>query len=916
MAKYSYNFNPSKGLYINNNSFLDIPEGVSEVCDNVWLNRSGIIQKRRGFTRLYNTEVNTITDIMNYTGNVFVIEGGALYKCVNGVPTTVFTGATFTERVRTAEGNNNLYLAEEGKQVWKTDGVNSERVIKAGLPKALDLSLSEVKATGAIHSPDSQVAYRVLFGYYDENNNKLISAPSSLVSITNGTTNASAAEGAGTVTVTSNSHGLTTGNLVKIVNAVDNTSVDVSNINGEYTVVVSDPNTFTFNLLATPVGTLAKLEWGVYKKPTVKASIPSGIPEGYFYQVYRSSQSIGENILPLEDLQLVDEVTIEAVDITNGYISYIDEIPDSFKGAYCYTNPSQDGILAANNPPPACKDITYFRNCMFYANIKELANKRVTLVSVSSMVNGDTLTITIGGDNYTYTAGAAESGTTFFLQNTSSVSINIDTTARSLASVINKDAICPVQAYYVSGVNDAAGQLFLEAIDYSVESFSITTNTALAGSNFSPVLPASGASYAGINEERTNRVFFSKILEPEAVPSVNYLDIGDKSTIIKRILPLKDSIIVLTNKAVYRIGGDAPSNFYYRVVDSSVEAIAPSAAVVLDDKAIFLALQGVCAASESSVAILSENINPHLLNAIESGFADNAVAIAYPTESMYILTVVKENPDDVNDLIVYNYNGRQGFWSTADNVFHEAVISGDLIHMLSQDKQSIYIERKDRASTDFADSDNYSCEVTEIINPFTVVVESSDIPLLKGYALYNAGEYQIIEEVEEVDAITFKLTFNTAVTSVVTDTYRIDTPILTTFRTSPITLDDVSLNKSFTECQLNFRNDRACSEVAVIFTNDVTTSPFPVVLTNMNRYLQQKEGWGSGAFGMFPWGDPATELRNYLTDSADCFRTYLPSELVRSKWLQVELRHDRIEPIDLQTITVVYTGSSGKKKER
>lgn len=911
--KASYNFNPSKGLYINNNSFLEVPEGVCEIANNVLLNREGIVQKRRGFTRVH-TGLTDMTSILSYSDNLFVIDDSSLYKCVNGVPTTEYTGVTFSADVVSAEANGNLYLSDVGVQVYKLDGLTGT-LKNAGVPKALDLSLSEVAATGAIHEPDTQVAYRILFGYRDENNNKLLSAPSALVSIANPVTNATASESGGTVAVTSTGHGLATGTLVKIVRAADATAVDVSNVNGEYTITNTGVNTFTFTLLATPVGTLSSLEFGVYKKPTVTASIPNDIPAGYFYQVYRSSQSTGENIPPLEDLQLVDEVEITATDITNKVVTYADEIPDSFRGAFCYTNPSQDGISGANNPPPACSDIAYFRSCLFYSNVKELANKQITLVSVSNISNGDTLTITVGLNSYTYTAGAAESGTTFFLQNTSSASINIDTTARSISSVINKDATSPIQAYYISGVNDAPGQIFLESTGYGVETFSITVSTAGMGGNFSPVLPTTGTSYSGIQQDRTNRVFFSKVLEPEAVPSVNYLDLGDKSNVILKIIPLRDSIIALTTKGVYRIGGTTPSDFYYKIIDSSVECVASKTAVVLNDNAFFLARQGVCAANENAVAVVSENINAYLLNIIESGYVTDSRALAYPSEDLYKLCCVKENAENSEDKVVFCYDSVSGAWVTEDVVFEQTVIFADKQYLVSQDSLSIYEERKNRRTTDFADSDNYTCEILSVDDDYTVTVESADIILVVGMALYNLNELKIIEEVETVGINQYQCVFSGAVASVVTDTYRIDTPITTLLRTSPITLGDISLNKTFTETQLNFRNDSGCSEIGILFINDVVSSN-TTTLKTLARSNLSKTGWGFREWGLFPWGDSDNVNRDYLSNPSECFRTYIPRECVRSKWLQIELNHTRIEPLDLSAITILHTDSSGKKKER
>jgi hypothetical protein len=147
----------------------------------------------------------------------------------------------------------------------------------------------------------------------------------------------------------------------------------------------------------------------------ISFTIPDGVTEDYFYQIYRSSisQAVGSSILedltPNDEMQLVYEAYPTSTDIQNKKITVLDETPDIFRGANLYTNAATgEGALQTNEPPPFAKDITRYRNSVFYANTRTKHRLDLNLLPVENLVknyedeNRPKLTITNGTKTNTY----------------------------------------------------------------------------------------------------------------------------------------------------------------------------------------------------------------------------------------------------------------------------------------------------------------------------------------------------------------------------------------------------------------------------------------------------------------------------------------------------------------------------------
>lgn len=156
---------------------------------------------------------------------------------------------------------------------------------------------------------------------------------------------------------------------------------------------------------------------------TLTITIPERITTKYFFQIYRSQQALAtgpssiNDIAPNDELQQVFERYVTDTDIAAGFVTVQDIAPDAFLGAFLYTDATNGtGILSANQVPPVCMDMNYFKNVMFYANTRIEHQLQLSLLGVTNMVtdfnNGITPTIVItdgiGADTYTFVTGLTE----------------------------------------------------------------------------------------------------------------------------------------------------------------------------------------------------------------------------------------------------------------------------------------------------------------------------------------------------------------------------------------------------------------------------------------------------------------------------------------------------------------------------
>lgn len=365
---------------------------------------------------------------------------------------------------------------------------------------------------------------------------------------------------------------------------------------------------------------------------TLTARIPAGITTAHTFQIWRSKQ-FASTIEPDDELQLVNSFHPTAPQIAAGIITTTDSQPDSLRGEALYTNPSQEGIAKANASIPKACDVAVFKNCLWVADTTSLQRLYTTLIAVPAVGQ----TVTIAGT--TYTAAAAENVALneFLSAGGGTVAQNIANTAQSLANVINGSASnTSVYAYYLSGYNDLPGQLLIQARTLTVAAF---TQTASAGSLFS-WSPSLDATNTSTNDRGNNRLYYSKPQEPEAIPLTQSLLIGDARERIQRIIPLRDSLLVFKEDGIYRVVGEAEP-FSVTLLDNTASLRGRGTPAVLNNQVYCLTTQGVIAAGESAVRIVSRPIETELMEQVSNtdAFTFFYTGCAWERERKYFLTL-------------------------------------------------------------------------------------------------------------------------------------------------------------------------------------------------------------------------------------------------------------------------------------
>jgi hypothetical protein len=517
---------------VTNGSELSTPEGSLRKATNVNVDEDGVITPRRGLndfggaTGGTESTANTIKQIIEYKNRIiryyadkFEFEDeNSDFQPVSGS----FQEVLQNYRIKWEESNGNMYIttAEGIKKISlkNNSGMSSTSTLNitdAGGIKGSDLFAVTVPATGGgFLPPQSKVAYRILFGTKDENNNLILGSPSARYVVTNysddvkvleassvkidnaagiangdyfllntlelkytvyfevsGTaTPPKKADTIGTTYIKIQTGGSTANDVVAAILANDlaanipeitteidigdNTKVIITNSEEGDIQDISEASGGTPNITVTKtndgsvtVGNSANVE--------VTLTVPNNITTSYFYQIYRTAYIESVEGLELTDLDpgdemnLVYESSILDSDITNGEISFVDNVPESFRAssAPLYTNQvTGQGILQSNEPPPISLDMELFRNSMFYANTKSRHRLQFNILSIDDFVSGSTRFI-VGNEDTTryYTfVGVAEdttitAGTFADTANSSYILLNSSNNERKFYLWFDKD---------------------------------------------------------------------------------------------------------------------------------------------------------------------------------------------------------------------------------------------------------------------------------------------------------------------------------------------------------------------------------------------------------------------------------------------------------------------------------------------
>jgi hypothetical protein len=577
--------------------------------------------------------------------------------------------------------------------------------------------------------------------------------------------------------------------------------------------------------------------------------LPSGITTSHFLQLYRTASTTVAGATG-EELQLCYEIPVASGDITAGFVTVKDIYPDALLGATIYTAPSQQTSVNDSARPPLARDIAEYKTCMFYADIEQPQRLKFSLISVVApgLVSGDTIIITQGATVETYTAGSAEGllGTkTFKITTTGTSSQNIDATIKSFIKIVNRESAIVVAYSLSESDTDLPGKVMLETRVTGSPAFTATSARATA---FIPNLPTTATvNNTSVADSFPNGLMFSKQGDPEAVPLKNIQRVGSSDDRIKRIVALRDALLIFKERdGTYVLTGADEFHFTVKLLDSTAKVVAPDSIAVVNNFAYGLFEAGICEVSpDGGVDVLSIPIKDQLLplngtplevvKALAFGFGTDA-------DGKYVLSVPQTSSDTYTTRQhIYDVNGHT--WCKWDLPLQCGGVNpvDTKIYFGAGDSNQIKIERK---SYDFTDAADFGAFCTISSYTSTTLHIDNTAGMATGDILFQGNT--ALGYLESVDAVNGVVVIDTAQvwttgTADVSHMKAINCKV----QWNPDTGGNAAGLKQYSECSL-IQKQAFQKSATVYFSTDLNPAESSIPVTSSS---------GNGAWGQFTWGD-------------------------------------------------------------
>lgn len=952
-----------KGLYTNPNEFSEVPAGALKVADNIVIDKESIAESRRG-QKAYGNQLSIstgeINKIFNYRNSLVThYEDKLAYDSDNAGTWTAYSGTYNAPendfKMRSLEANRNFYFTTS-QGIFKLDSITSTPRA-AGAPKGLDGYGSTTGSSGFM-ADDTAVAYRIVWGYRDKNNNLVLGAPSQRVVIANssgGTRDVSI-----TFTIPA---GITTSYIYQIYRSGASASA-TTEPNDELQLVIEDSPTS---------GQITA------KTMTLTDATPDDLRGAFLYTSPSQEGIANANEVPpyAKDMDVFKDHTFYAnVRSKQRYIFTIISVDSPSFGhitdASCDTTDTDETLTVSDSSDmrvgmriigTGIPADTYIASITNGTTIEMTQAATVTDTGVSIEFQ-DRITI----DQIDYWAGTSTSvsDNQFQVYTAGTPAENIDNSALELVEVVNKvTANTSVYAYYLSGYNDLPGQILLEERLLGGDMFELSSTY---GASFSPVLPerneitaisqadptvitsashglttgdeieiygsnstpsidgthevtvtdannftididVTSAGTVGYwnttdnfqgsdNDERQNRIYISKAKQPEAVPLYSYLDVGSADAPIRRIVALRDSVFVFKDDGIFRITGEDVTTFRVSLFDNTAVIKAPETARAFNNQVFTFSDQGIIAVSDNGVAVQSRAIESTLLELssdLYANFEDATFAVSYESNRQYILFTVTQTTDTYATQ-AFVYNSFTNSWTrwVMDRTCGAVSKRDNKLYMGHPTNDFIYQERKDFALSDYADEE-YAVSITS--SSGTTVVLSDTSLIVAGMTLKQGTRESVVVSVDTSNDITVSQSLAWEAGAA-----KVFEPIDTNVEFVKIDIENPGITKQFRETTLLFR-DASFNSLTLGFTSN-----FSATVSSTTVSPQATRSWGS-----FPWGEG--EWGGSL-GGAQPIRTFIPLEKQRAHWISMSIAGSQaFTSFSLAGVSIMFNAVSERFKD-
>lgn len=275
----------------------------------------------------------------------------------------------------------------------------------------------------------------------------------------------------------------------------------------------------------------------------------------------------------------------------------------------------------------------------------------------------------------------------------------------------------------------------------------------------------SAASVSSEAERQKNEVRFSKPGEHGAWPLHYSLRVGSAEYPVLRVIPTRDSLLVVKADGIFSIRGDSPENYSVYPVDLTVSCLAASTWVALAGAVWGLTTQGTVRATDAGVQVMSLPIEADLLSLLaEPSDRQNVISYGFSVANEAERQLLLWLPAATGTLgtqpsIAYVYDLVADGWTTWNRPATSGLVHPDsgYLYLGAGAAENILVERKTLTSFDFMDE---TLATPTIVGNAGASVELSSTAgitagdVLHRTAMVGSGQYQRILSVDDATHVT------------------------------------------------------------------------------------------------------------------------------------------------------------------
>lgn len=407
------------------------------------------------------------------------------------------------------------------------------------------------------------------------------------------------------------------------------------------------------------------------------------------------------------------------------------------EGLEIYTSPYQDGSTGANLQPPSCKAAAQWGAYTFFGNVtddpiwtldvpagliddpwdaaaldpwvranavgvravtgtRSSGSPTITGVSAADIVGikpgqifggpgftgGGITVVSVGASTVTVSANASSSGTSAY-QTDDWIELNGQRFVFSgYLELINSAggafayglAFYPSETVPIARIHHTWGTTISIRPKRSGVIQTLTVRGTNAA-NYSPVIPEYNQTAKTISQtEKPNVLRWSRMNQPEAVPSPNEAFVGSGSII--KLIPATDCLWILCTDGAYRLSGSA-GVWRIDLIDRSFVPVGPDACCELNDIVYAITPRGLASLSGTQVTLISRGVIDAEIYP-QTFSADNRLHL-WANPSTEELVIVREASSFGQPAIIYVYSTLYQQWSTYHPTADQITAGGMLV---------------------------------------------------------------------------------------------------------------------------------------------------------------------------------------------------------------------------------------------